>query len=465
MSFVSLAYVLLLSGCVILCLAAPLRFRNILLLCFSYVFYGWFDWRLAFLLLAVTVVTHAAGRALGREGHRTAPILWSALGILLGLLCFFKYAGFAAQNARHVLAALGMQAALPGLEIVLPIGISFYTFQAMAYLVDIRRGDVPPPGGLAETALFLSFFPQLVSGPIERASNLLVQIRTPRRTTPETFAAGLELLLAGFFKKMVLADNLAAVADPVFNAPAASGGEIAVATLAFTFQIYCDFSGYVDIARGSARMLGFELLENFRLPYFAPNPREFWRRWNMTLSNWFRDYVYIPLGGNRGGPAATLRNLMVTMALCGLWHGASWNYVLWGLYHGLLLAGHRLVRGADPLPSQGPRRVDLKGALLFFPFMSLGWLLFRIQDPGRLTGALASLFSPSRWSGLPVHDLALTLALAVPLMLFQAMQTQRGMEPWRGWPAFLRAAFFLMLGYGILHFRAEQTNAFIYFQF
>ncbi len=318
--------------------------QNALLLVASYVFYGAWDYRFLLLLIGTTLVDYAVGLAIDRRSDPAARrrILMFSIVANLGVLGVFKYFNFFADSLVEFAGLFGLSVSPVTLNIVLPVGISFYTFQSMAYTIDVYRGHLKPCRSLPDFALYVTFFPQLVAGPIERATHLLPQIYARRVMTAEKIGSGLSLIALGFFKKVVMADNLAPTVNEIF---AKQGGytaeEVLVGAIFFAFQIYGDFSGYTDIARGTSRVLGFELMDNFREPYFARSPSDFWQRWHISLSTWLRDYLYISLGGNRGGRLTTYRNLILTMLLGGLWHGAAWNFVWWGLYHGTLLVGYR----------------------------------------------------------------------------------------------------------------------------
>jgi D-alanyl-lipoteichoic acid acyltransferase DltB (MBOAT superfamily) len=294
-----------------------LRWQNSVLLVASYVFYGFWDWRFLGLLFISTVIDFYVARALERtpEEDRRKALLAVSLGANLGILGVFKYLGFFTESMVELLNALGVQSSLNVLEVLLPVGISFYTFQTMSYTIDVYRRQLPATSNFFDFALFVSFFPQLVAGPIERASKLLPQLLQPRTPSNSAFAEGFYLVLLGLFKKIVIADNMAPIVNAVFSRDVAtlSGAEVLVGVYAFAFQIYGDFSGYTDIARGVAKWLGFDLMLNFRMPYFAVSPSDFWGRWHISLSSWLRDYLYIPLGGNRRRPLLTYRNLMLTM--------------------------------------------------------------------------------------------------------------------------------------------------------
>ncbi|MDH5528867.1 MAG: MBOAT family protein, partial [Paracoccaceae bacterium] len=302
-------------------LVLPHKAQNRMLLVASYVFYAAWDWRFLSLILLSTFVDYLVGLALAgtEDERRRKRLLWLSLGINLGMLAVFKYLGFFIDSFQAMLAGIGYEADPLILSIVLPVGISFYTFQTLSYTIDVYRRELKPTRDFLDFALFVAFFPQLVAGPIERAKNLLPNIEMPRVMSWENISRGAVLCLLGLIKKIVIADGLAPSVDAIYSSPDPSRLDILLATWFFAIQIYCDFSGYTDIARGVAKMLGFGLMRNFAQPYFAANPQEFWRRWHISLSTWLRDYLYISLGGNRGGRWSTYRNLMATMTLGGLW--------------------------------------------------------------------------------------------------------------------------------------------------
>ncbi|HSA01792.1 MAG TPA: MBOAT family O-acyltransferase, partial [Candidatus Paceibacterota bacterium] len=327
------------------------RWQNIVLVIASYIFYGWWDYRFCALLLASSLLDYTIGRCLGGAGSvgRRRFLLGLSLAGNLGVLGFFKYYGFFADSVAIGFSALGWEVSTTTLNIVLPVGISFYTFQTLSYTIDIYRGELEARQDLLDYLTFVAFFPQLVAGPIERAKHLLPQFAQSRRFSHADAVDGCRLMLWGFAKKMVLADNLGRLVDEVFaHATAASGAELVVATVCFGFQIYGDFSGYSDIATGTARLFGVQLQRNFNFPYFSRNLTEFWRRWHISLSTWFRDYVYRPLGGSRCDAVITARNIMITFLLSGLWHGAAWHFVAWGGAHGCCLLLSRWFAGRNP---------------------------------------------------------------------------------------------------------------------
>ncbi|HEU0023045.1 MAG TPA: MBOAT family protein [Thermoleophilaceae bacterium] len=352
---------------------------RLFILAVSYFFYGWVDWRWVLLLMASSVVNTFAAQVIARSPSQTVRrrALAGAVAFDLALLAVFKFLGFFVESMDDALDGVGLGSPFPLVQIVLPIGISFFTFQAISYVVDVYRRDTPA-ASLGDVAILQAFFPHIVAGPIVRANELLPQLHAPR--DPRVVLAGPALLLiaGGLVKKTVVADELARrIVDPVFNDPASHGGaETLLAIYGFAGQIYCDFSGYTDMAIGLALLLGFRLPQNFDRPYTATSLREFWHRWHMTLSRWLRDYLYIPLGGNRKGERRTYANLMATMLLGGLWHGAAWTFVVWGAIHGGALAGERWLR--ERLGT--PRIPAVVGWLITFNVVCLAWVFFRAPD-------------------------------------------------------------------------------------
>ncbi len=429
--------------------------RNLLILAGSYFFYGCWDWRFLGLLAFSTLFDFAAARAIEAAPTPARRRAWliASLGINLGLLGFFKYAGFFADSLARLAATVGLHLDAFTLDVVLPVGISFYTFQTMGYVIDVYRRQIPAERDLPAFAAYVAFFPQLVAGPIERAAHLLPQFHRARPVSAEDLRLGFWLIVRGLFRKVVIADTLAPLADLAFGTPAGPAA-LAVGTLAFGLQIYGDFAGYSDIARGTARWLGFDLMTNFNLPYLATSLRDFWRRWHISLSTWLRDYLYIPLGGNRHGPARTAASLLLTMTLGGLWHGAAWHFVVWGLWHG---AGLALTRA---LPSVRLPRAAAWLATQLFVFA--GWSLFR-------TGSLAGLVALATPAPAPVWlgDAARLLAtILLPLALLDLAQHRAGdpdAPPFRRvWSAALVQGLML---FGILLCWEANHSPFIYFQF
>jgi alginate O-acetyltransferase complex protein AlgI len=393
-----------------------LRARNILIVLASYLFYGWWDYRFLGLILFSSVLDYVVGLGIARQTNARRRKLWLTLSIVanLGILGFFKYFDFFVTSMEVLLQRLEIPFHTTTLRIVLPVGISFYTFQAMSYTIDVYRGAIPACRNLVNFLAFVSFFPQLVAGPIERAGHLLPQFERTLAINRAMLEEGVWLIVWGMFKKVVIADNLDPLVNMVYDNGTYAGPAVALATIAFGFQIYCDFSGYSDIARGLARVLGFDIMVNFNLPYFASNIREFWQRWHISLSTWLRDYLYISLGGNRRGEMRTYANLLITMLLGGLWHGAAWHFVLWGAWHGIGLIVHRVAAGR----LQIPRIIGWFATMLFVFY---GWMLFRAQSFDQvvnMTRAL-SMWSSPIWIGSYVTNLAV---LIVPLLAIEAWQ-------------------------------------------
>jgi alginate O-acetyltransferase complex protein AlgI len=405
------------------------------------------------------------------EATRRKTFLVISMVANLGILGFFKYFDFFVESFADLLEAFGLQASRPVLGILLPAGISFYTFQAMSYTIDIYRGKTEPTRHFGDFALFVCFFPHLVAGPIMRAHTLLPQVINPRQRSTSEFREGLALVLVGLFKKLVLADSMAPIANAVFvrladgDTAGLSGSEVLIGIYAFAFQIYGDFSGYSSIARGISKWLGFDLVINFHNPYLAVTPSDFWKRWHISLSSWLRDYLYIPLGGNRHGRLVEYRSLIITMLLGGLWHGASWTFVAWGLYHGLILCAYRLagIRDADRSTEKTRWAVQ---AFVMFHLTCIGWLLFRADDFGAVSTAVDVLvnqwsFSPAAGTGLLVIAFYAGLLFAVEWLTDGENRLQRLFRT--PWP--VQGAWYLYLILMIAIFYSRESYEFIYFQF
>jgi len=350
---------------------ARVRIQNVLLLVASYVFYGWWDWRFLSLIAFSTSVDYLVGLQIAKNDDNRKKWLWVSVFVNLGLLATFKYFNFFLESWVELWNLFGINWNIGTLNIVLPVGISFYTFQTMSYSIDIYKKELKPTRDFIAFATFVSFFPQLVAGPIERASNLIPQLLAKRVWSHKNFKDGLFQITIGFFRKIVVADSIGALIDGVYNNPEIyNGSTLALAVFLYSFQIYFDFSGYSDIAIGTAKLLGFKFKRNFNIPYFSTSITEFWRRWHISLSTWLRDYLYIPLGGNRKGIVMQYRNLFLTMLLGGLWHGSSWNFVIWGGIHGCLLAIERRF-------NLMPKQYNLLNNLLNFTLVTLIWVFFR----------------------------------------------------------------------------------------
>ena len=518
MLFNSLAFLVFFPVVVGVYFALPGRRRWTWLLAASYFFYGWWEPAYLALIAGSTLVDYVAGRQMGRRATRAARRPWLVLSLVsnLGLLFAFKYLGFFGRSAEAVLAWLHAPASLPTLDVLLPVGISFYTFQTLAYSIDVYRGRQEAESHLGYFALYVSFFPQLVAGPIERAQRLLPQLRQPHPFDYDRVADGLLLMTWGLFKKVVIADRVGVFVDAVYGSPDAHAGwPVIVATYLFAFQIYCDFSGYSDMAIGAARVLGIDLMENFRRPYFAKSVGEFWRRWHISLSTWFRDYLYLPLGGNRVSKARWLVNLMIVFVVSGLWHGAAWTFMVWGALHGTYLvvgiltqdlrdrawaAVGRVVRrlgaggGADVraagLARLGrwlPRRLPVAGRLtlrrgrdlvamaLTFHLVLTAWVFFRAPSLDAALTLLRRMAAPSTpWpdalAPVDVGVAVVALALMEGVHLLERADGLGGRRTdlrarlrraawWVRWPAYVALASAVVL------FGWFGREAFIYFQF
>ena len=449
----------------------PHRGQNRMLLAASYLFYGAWDARFLLLIALSTLVDFLVAKRITATPDRVTARRWCALSITvnLGILGVFKYFDFFTTSFARLLESFFNYETDPvTLNIILPVGISFYTFQTLSYTIDVYRGHTKPATNLLDFALYVAFFPQLVAGPIERSHRLLPQIVNPRPPRKGAFANGLYLVISGLFAKIVIADNMAFICNGIFAASEDQVGGIdrLVGIYAFAFQIYGDFYGYSAIARGIALWMGIDLMANFRMPYFARSPGEFWKRWHISLSSWLRDYLYIPLGGNRGGPWRTCRNLMITMLLGGLWHGAGWTFVLWGLYQGLLLCAYRPFE--NHFQQSRPSTLRRLGeTFLFFNLVCLGWLFFRAESLPQVWLFLSEiLFTDFTATFLTVYGLGAILYLVGPFLLFEVWLSRRGdllaltSSPW-GW----RAAAYLYALFMLLTHQPHRSSEFIYFQF
>jgi alginate O-acetyltransferase complex protein AlgI len=433
------------------------RSRQLFLLVASAYFYAY--WNAAYLVLLATpsLIDYWCALRIDASADRAARRRWLLVSLVtnLGLLGYFKYANFFAEN---VAALVGRP--VPHLDVVLPVGISFYTFKTLSYTIDVYRGDLPVCRSLWQYAMFVTYFPELVAGPIVRASVFLPQMTRSLEPSLPRACAGLQLALVGVTKKLVVADRLAVLVDPVFSDPHAfAPATVLSAVVAYSLQIYCDFSGYSDIAIGVSKVIGFDLPENFRMPYLATSIAEFWRRWHITLSTWLRDYLYIPLGGNRRGRARTYANLMITMLLGGLWHGASWTFVFWGLLHGVALAAHRAWSERRP-PGRAPFG-GVVGWAATYAFVCVAWVFFRAKDFGTAAAILRKLawLDPGGvvWFYLP-------LALLVPLVVAAHWLGARAVTslPRPGFASGFALTAWLVALY---LFSTLDTSPFIYFQF
>lgn len=455
------------------------RARLWLILLASYLFYGWWDWRFLGLLWLSTVMDYSIGRLLGWQTnlHKRRALLIASVIVNLGILAIFKYFNFFVDTFQQLAQTMGFGVSWSTLHIVLPIGISFYTFQTLSYTIDVYRRVCEPEHSLLRFASFVALFPQLIAGPIVRAAHLLPQLRVDHRFEWDRVVSGAELVAWGYFLKLVLADTIGQQLslNGSFEYPARFGGPgHLIGAVLFAFQIYGDFAGYSAIAIGLGRIMGFDLGINFRRPYLAWSFSEFWQRWHISLSSWLRDYLYIPLGGNRGGVLKTMRNLIITMFLGGLWHGAAWTFVIWGLLHGIYLviwhAGETLARRVAWLSSQAVQmwaRVPLTVAV--FALTTLAWVFFRSHSLGDATAIVRSIVKMDQASTLPwtldrvgLAKCAIAIAIVLAVDIASEMRPVRDVYARAG---VLRAACMVVVLWTIAVLGTYTGSEFIYFQF
>ena len=447
--------------------------RVYLLLAASFYFYACWDYRLAFVLSASTLMDYLIARAMEKwsAARPRKLLLLASLVMNLGLLCWFKYMNFFLRSLETAAGAANLHLSLPVLQVILPIGISFYTFEAINYTVDVYTRKIRAERNLAHFMLFILFFPHLVAGPIVRARDFLPQVARRKRWSWRRANAGAWLILIGLFKKLAIADRMALYVDPVFAGSESYGSHaLWLATIAYALQVYCDFSGYTDMALGLAHLLGYHLAPNFNLPYLSANIGEFWRRWHISLSSWLRDYLFIPLGGSRGGRWRTCRNLMVVMLLGGLWHGASWTFVAWGLLHGALLIGHRAwQRLCQGRPWLDRVRATTPGKALCiattFACVCAGWVLFRAPTITAAGQILYRLAIPSGGQEMPMHLGGLYLTFAFVALCHFLGDRERWVDLWEYLPLWLRGLSFGTAATLALIVAPNASKAFIYFQF
>lgn len=451
------------------------RAQNIWLIIASYIFYGWWDWRFLFLIFISTIVDYSCGLGMGSTHVKSRKkfLLATSVTVNLGILGFFKYFNFFADSFAVLLEYFGLSANAHSLAIILPVGISFYTFQTMAYSIDVYRGRITPTRRFENFALYVAFFPQLVAGPIERPKNLLPQISKKRIVSENQLVQGFLLILTGLFRKVVIADTAARFVDLCFNYPGSySSPALALGVVFFAIQIYADFSGYTNIARGVAMLLGFELMQNFKHPYLAANIAQFWRRWHISLSTWFRDYLYIPLGGNRKGRARTYFNLFVTMLLCGLWHGASWNFVAWGGMHGIFLAVHRFFY-SNKKQGAGNKKTKFNIFLYSikvtgtFALVCFAWIFFRASDMQSALSYIASIAAcqEGSFAAIGPHFHKLVFYIMALYLTDVARLNGTGLAAGAGKNFVIRGAYFAFLILYLMLYGGADEMPFIYFQF
>lgn len=455
--------------------------QNLLLLISSYVFYAWWDWAFLGLIMLSSAVDFWAGQRIYASKVKHQRRIWLALSLVvnIGLLLYFKYYNFFIDSFVTAFTLIGQSFTPDRLSIILPVGISFYTFQTLSYTLDIYHGKLKPTNDWVAFGAFVSFFPQLVAGPIERAQKLLPQFNQQRFFSYTLARDGAQQLFWGLFKKVVIADHCAPLVDHIFqHHDQYSGGVLLFGAFLFSFQIYADFSGYSDMAIGIAKLFGFELTQNFSTPYFATNIRSFWRRWHISLSSWFRDYVYIPLGGSLGGRASTIRNILVVFLVSGLWHGAAWNFVLWGFLHGAFFAVATMIpRSAKTaaLPNPSPRTwLRLRSftqALLLFLFVTIAWVFFRAETVTIAWDMVLKIMTLSTYDFASPFDTSVVIALGAMILIMLGTEWlnrskthglqlgQQELKVWQRWVIY-HSLLALLLFYG----KFNETT-FIYFQF
>jgi D-alanyl-lipoteichoic acid acyltransferase DltB (MBOAT superfamily) len=456
-----------------------IKLQNLLIVISSYLFYGWWDYRFLALILFSTVVDFSVGRLLANEENLTKRrlLLWLSIIVNLGFLGFFKYYNFFLDNFVAAFSFLGMEIKANTLSIVLPVGISFYTFQTLSYTIDVYHRRIEPTKDFITFTAFVSFFPQLVAGPIERATHLLPQFYTPKIFHYPEAVDGMKQILWGLFKKMVIADNCAYFANLIFNDSGQyNGSTLLLGAVFFSFQIYGDFSGYSDIAIGVAKLFGFELSRNFAYPYFSRDIAEFWRKWHISLSTWFRDYLYIPLGGSRGNIWRRIRNVFVIFVVSGFWHGANWTFIVWGVLHAIyflpLLLTKRNRKNMNVVASKHwyPTFREFMDIGLTYGLTLFAWIFFRAEDINHAINYITGLFSKSLFS-IPDFDDRLhaltTIILVFVMIVFEWAGRNEQYAIARFYSkstAALRWSFYLVLVFVIFWFQGE-VQGFIYFQF
>jgi D-alanyl-lipoteichoic acid acyltransferase DltB (MBOAT superfamily) len=456
-----------------------LKLQNFFIVVASYVFYGWWDWRFLSLILFSTLVDYSVGRKLRTEESQTKRkiLLWTSILVNLGFLGFFKYYNFFLDNFISAFSFFGNEIKANSLDIILPVGISFYTFQTLSYTIDVYKRKLEPTKDFIAFSAFVSFFPQLVAGPIERATHLLPQFYKKREFDYSKAVDGTRQILWGLFKKIVIADNCAKYANFIFNNSADySGSTLFLGALFFTFQIYCDFSGYSDIAIGTSRLFGFDLMQNFNFPYFSRDIAEFWRRWHISLSTWFRDYLYIPLGGSRGGTWMKIRNTFIIFIVSGFWHGANWTFIVWGALNALYFLPLLLLnknRTNTDVVAQGkylPTFKEFYQMGITFSLTVLAWVFFRANNIGHAFSYLSTIFSKSLFSIPDFNGTKPALKTLILISFFVVVEWFGRNEQYAianlglRWERPLRYIMYYAIIIAIFWFGGKEQQ-FIYFQF
>ncbi|MGC4041433.1 MAG: MBOAT family O-acyltransferase [Flavobacterium sp.] len=452
-----------------------LKLQNILLLVSSYFFYACWDWRFMFLLIFSTLLDYFTGIRMADSTTKSQKKFWFWLSIIInvGFLAVFKYYNFFAESFAELLAHFGFQVNPWTLQVILPVGISFYTFHGLSYVIDIYKNRIPAEKNFVEYSVFVSFFPLLVAGPIERATHLLPQIKVKREFHYDKTVDGLRQILWGLFKKIVIADQCAVYANQVFgDASHQSGISLFLGALFFTFQIYCDFSGYSDIALGTARLFGVELLRNFAFPYFSRDIAEFWRRWHISLSTWFRDYLYIPLGGSKGGTWMKVRNTFIIFLVSGFWHGANWTFIAWGLLNALFIMPSIIFntnRNNLEIVAKGrllPSLKEFLSIVITFLMTVFAWIFFRASSISGAFTYIKGMFSESlfRLPGVKTYMLLLFVVFFMVIEWFGREQQFALNKFGLKWPKPFRQGFYMLLIVAIFLFSSKEQQ-FIYFQF
>lgn len=446
--------------------------QNIFIVFISYVFYGWWDWTFLFLILFTSLCSYISGLLIGHSRIRNKIITAANIIINLFILGVYKYYDFFIESFVNGFSQIGIPMSLTTLNLILPVGISFYTFQALSYTIDVYRNQIKPERNIFTFFAFISFFPQLVAGPIERATHLLPQFAVPRVFNYHVAVDGVRQILWGAFKKVVIADNCATIVNSIFdNYELYNGSTLFLGAIFFTFQIYGDFSGYSDIAVGTAKLFGIQLMRNFNFPYFSRDFAEFWRRWHISLTTWFRDYIYIPLGGSKKGKWVSIRNTFIIFLVSGLWHGANWTFVVWGIYHAtlflplLLLAKNRRNLNTVAEGKMWPAFRELTGMFVTFIFVVFGWIIFRAKDIDSAYKYIGNIFSRSFFSQPELFSKKTFLFILVLLLVEWCQRTrQHGLDFSYSTHKYIRYSMYFFIVFIILVYAGNQSN-FIYFQF